>query len=86
MVKPLPDPPPDQPLEVDDRVSFKGEKGDVPPIKLTNSEVLNNMSAEIQHLSHDQQKGVSDLLFEFKPTCADTPGLIWVVHDVDVGD
>ena len=82
VVKPVPDPP----LDVDDSVSFKTEKGDVPPIKLTNSELLSNIGAELQHLSQDQQKDVRDLLFEFKPMCTDTPGLTtWAFHDVDVG-
>ena len=44
LVKPLSDPPPDQSLGVDDGVSFKAEKGDVPPIKLTNCYELKMLS------------------------------------------
>ena len=87
VVRPVHDPPPDMSFEMGDSVGFKAEKGDVPPIKLTNSEVLSNIGAELQHLSHDQQKDIKDLLSQSRPMCADTRGLTtWAVYDVDVGD
>ena len=87
VARPVPDPPPDLSFEVDDGVSFKAEKGDVPLIQLTNSEVLSNIGAELQNLSHDQQKDIEGWLLEFRPMCADTLGLTtWAVHDLDVGD
>ena len=66
VVRPVPDPPPDLPFEVDNGVSFKAKKGDVPPIKLTNSEVLSDIGAELQHLSCDQQKDIEGLLLELQ--------------------
>ncbi|MDJ0933722.1 RNase H-like domain-containing protein [Breoghania sp.] len=67
--------------------SGKDTDGEMPPVKLSNSEVLRNIDAELQHLPPDQRQDLCSLLCQYKSVCSDTPGLTtWAVHDVDVGD
>ncbi len=87
LVKPVPEPPPDQCEREDDPAMFKGTEASMAPTKLTNSMVLENIETELKHLPPEQRGELKDLLMEFKPMCSDTLGLTtWVVHDVDVGD
>jgi len=56
-------------------------------MKLSNSEILNNLDKKLKHLSPPQKTKIESLLQEFKAIFPDTPGITTaVVHDMDVGE
>ena len=56
-------------------------------MKLQNSDVLENISAKLSHLSVEQQEDISNLILEYKHMFSDTLGKTdKIYHDVDVGD
>ena len=79
------------PLSDDENVDCPSDslraEGDAVPIRLSNSEVLDNLEAELSHLTNEQRCDVRGLFYDHPSICSDTLGLTtWAVHDVDVGD
>ena len=59
----------------------------IQPMKLGNSETLENLDAKFQHLTYEQRGEIKALMREYKDLFPDVPGRVeGVFHDVDVGD
>ena len=73
--------------EQDEPADTKDPEGQMPPVKLSNSDVLLKIDVELQHLPAEHRDDVKSLVFQFKPMCSDAPGLTTrPVHDADVRD
>jgi len=56
-------------------------------MRLSNSEILNNLGEKLKHLLPPQKTQIESLLQEFKAIFPDTPGVTTAaVYDVDVGE
>lgn len=59
----------------------------VQPVKLGNSQVVNNLGSKLSHLTQPQAKELKPLLNEYKDLFPDVPSRAeGMYHDVDVGD
>ena len=65
----------------------EGARNEPCGVKLSNSEVLENLDEVLKHLPAEQRNDIAGLLNECKTVCNDRPGCTpLAVHDVDVGD
>lgn len=56
-------------------------------MKLQNSDIMNNLSSKLNHLTEDEQSELITLINDFKELFGDIPKCTNVIyHDVDVGD
>jgi len=87
---------PDVTLNVTSDKSYEGgeetqPEGDfevtIQPVKLGNSQVLNDLDSKLSHLTQPQANELKALLNEYKDLFPDVPGRAeGMYHDVDVGD
>jgi hypothetical protein len=64
-----------------------GEIDEMYPIKLENSDILENLDTKLSHLDADQKQDIEDLVHQFECIFPDVPNKTTIIeHDVDVGD
>ena len=57
------------------------------PMRLQNSEILADLTAVVVHLSHDEKREMTNLIWDFRKLFPDTPKQVTITqHDVDVGE
>ena len=57
------------------------------PIKLQNSQILNDLGTKLSHLPSVQRKELAEVITQYREVFADVPSKTNLIeHDVDVGD
>ena len=60
---------------------------DQPPIKLQNSQILNDLGTKLSHLPSVQRKELAEVITQYREVFCDVPSKTNLIeHDVDVGD
>ncbi len=63
------------------------EGADLPPSKLDNSKILENLDSKLSHVSDIQKQELKNLIFEFEHLFPDTPTRTDMIeHDIDIGE
>ena len=62
-------------------------ENDQQPIKLQNSQILNDLGTKLSHLPSVQRKGLAEVITQYREVFPDVPSKTDLIeHDVDVGD
>lgn len=70
-----------------DLSSTEGSRNEPCGVKLSNSEVIDNLNDVLKHLPESQRNDICGLLKEYPNVCKDKPGCTpLTIHDVEVGD
>ena len=60
---------------------------DQQPIKLQNTQILNDLGTKLSHLTSVQRKELAEVITQYREVCPDVPSKTNLIeHDVDVGD
>ena len=61
-------------------------RNDQQPIKVQNSQILNDLGTKLSHLPSVQRKELAEVINQYREVFPDVPKTNLIEHDVDVGD